>query len=78
MTIKEFIEEWEKNPNKELAKAVIEGKDVWSNDACRGYIIKAMKELDYKEDEIREIVKHLYSVFDFITVTEAEEIYHNF
>ncbi len=39
--------------------------DKWSNNACRGYIIKAMESCGYKSKDIRKVLMELYEVFDF-------------
>ena len=49
--------------------------DRWSNNACRGYVIKAMESCGYKSKDIREILIELYEVFDFRSVKEAADYY---
>lgn len=49
--------------------------DVWSNDACRGYVIWAMENCDFKPEEIKQVITELYEVFDFKTVEEAASHY---
>lgn len=39
--------------------------DVWSNDACRGYVIMAMQDCGFSHEDIRRVVRQLYEVFDF-------------
>ena len=45
----------------------------WSNNACRGYVIKAMENCGFKSKDIRQVLTELYEVFDFCAVEEAEE-----
>ena len=40
----------------------------WSNDACRGYVIKAMENCGFKSKDIRQVLTELYEVFDFCAV----------
>ena len=47
----------------------------WKNSACLGYIIRAMENLDFEEDEINLVTSELREVFDFVSVEEAEQIY---
>jgi hypothetical protein len=47
----------------------------WSNYACLGYAILGAKKLGYDDEKISELVKAIYSEFDFKTVAEAEKIY---
>ena len=52
------------------------GED-WSNDACRGYVIKAMENRGFDKKEIQQVVAALYEVFDFCAVEEAAEYFEN-
>ena len=49
----------------------------WSNDACRGYAIKAMEDCNFSEEEIRNVVNSMDELFDLLTVGEAATIYNN-
>lgn len=51
--------------------------DVWSNDACRGYVIMAMQDCGFSHEDIRRVVNQLYGVFDLYTLNEAEQKYYN-
>ena len=52
-----------------MAKSLQEIQDMltdkWSNNACRGYVIKAMESCGYKSKDIRKVLMELYEVFDF-------------
>lgn len=50
--------------------------DMWSNDACRGYVIMAMQDCGFSHKDIRHVVRQLYEVFDFHTISEAEQKYN--
>lgn len=50
---------------------------VWSNGACRGYVIYAMENCGFSSEDIRRVVGELHYVFDFKTLGEAEEHYQN-
>lgn len=43
----------------------------WSNDACRGYVIKAMENCGFHAKDIHQVLVELYEVFDFCAVEEA-------
>lgn len=64
-----------------MAKSLQEIQDMltdkWSNNACRGYVIKAMESCGYKSKDIREILIELYEVFDFCSVEEAADYYEH-
>ena len=49
----------------------------WSNNACRGYVIKAMESCGFKPKDIQKVVTELYEVFDFCAVKEAADYYEN-
>lgn len=49
----------------------------WSNNACRGYVIKAMENCGFKSKDIRQVLTELYEVFDFCAVEEAAHYYEN-
>lgn len=47
----------------------------WSNGACRGYVISAMKSAGFAHEDIRRVMGELRWVFDTISIKEAEECY---
>lgn len=47
----------------------------FNNDACKEYVLLALKALGYKNDQICEILEELYRQFDEVTVSEAEQKY---
>ena len=47
----------------------------WSNNACCGYVIKAMENCGFKPKDIRQVLTELYEVFDFCAVEEAAHYY---
>lgn len=47
----------------------------WSNGACRGYVIMAMENCGFTDDDIRRVMAELYELFDFNTLAEAEAHY---
>lgn len=49
-----------------------------NNDSCRGYVIQALKNLNYDPEEIEKIIDEMHFVFDVATVQVAEEIYFKF
>ena len=48
-----------------------------SNDACRGYVILAMRELGYKGEDIEKVVDALYGIFDLNSEEQAEQVYND-
>lgn len=49
----------------------------WSNYACFGYTIKSMKELNYTDEQITEVIGKMHYVMDMKSVDEAKDIYTN-
>ena len=47
----------------------------WSNNACRGYVIKAMENCGFSSDDIRRMMAELHELFDFVSLEEAEAHY---
>lgn len=50
--------------------------DRWSNAACCGYAIMAMKSCGFSEEEIKCVVHQLLEEFDFHDAAEAEQAYN--
>ncbi len=48
-----------------------------TNDSARGYIILALKSLDYDNEEIEKILRELRFQFDTVNEITAEEFYNN-
>ena len=46
---------------------------LWSNNACRGYVIYAMENCGFSPNDIRRVVAELYEVFDFRSLEEAQQ-----
>ena len=67
------------NAKKLIMYAIIvkRGGDIMTNDAVRGYVILAMKELGYTKDKIEEVIDELHYTFDTISEYDAEQFYYN-
>lgn len=60
-----------------IRKKVLTMNEEWSNDACRGYVIKAMENCGFHAKDIHQVLVELYEVFDFCAVEEAAHYYEN-
>lgn len=83
MTIKEYLDDLEKLPHKSasgktLKEAMEETTPIWSNEACRGYAVRAMQKAGLDPELIRTVLKQLRWAFDDLTVEEAEQISADF
>lgn len=47
----------------------------WSNEACKGYLIIAMRECGFADNQIKEVLEELDSTFDEITIEMAIKKY---
>lgn len=72
MTIKDFREKF---GDQRMFEFMSQATDIWSNDVCMGYVIVALRELDYPEEEIKRITAALRDAFDQLTVDEAAQAY---
>lgn len=72
MTISELKEKKVHLPQK-LADLLNSQTEIWTNEACYGYCIHAMQNVGYSEDAIQNMIRHLHSAFEELTVAEAEE-----
>lgn len=52
--------------------------EIWSNDACKGYAIVAMRSAGLNPREIRKVVIRLERVFDEMSISEAEQTAYKF
>jgi hypothetical protein len=60
-----------------IRKKVLTMNEEWSNDACRGYVIKAIENCGFHANDINQVLVELYEVFDFCAVEEAAHYYEN-
>lgn len=48
---------------------------LWSEGACRGYVIAAMERCGFKPTDIDRMMQELHEVFDSLTLDEAQRLY---
>lgn len=53
---------------------VLEQFSVWNNNACVGYVMKALESVDIPVADKEKVIEALESIIDEYTVEEAEEI----
>ena len=49
----------------------------YDNNACQGYIIRALQDLKYSREQIKEVLNNLRFQFDELTSQEAKHIWIN-
>nr|WP_176705033.1 DUF2239 family protein [Bacillus sp. JAMB750] len=48
----------------------------WSNNACLGYAIAAAKKNGFSDEQIKNLIRSMYSEMDSTNINEAKEIYN--
>ncbi len=61
-----------------FAEAALDTTDIWSNDACKGYAIRACKSLGYSREQTKTLLQAMGWAFDDISVDEAVLEYVDF
>ena len=51
-------------------------QEKWNNAACLGYTLKALKALNYSENEIEKILSEMGKQFDYLSIEDAAELYN--
>lgn len=77
MTVKNYIEKNKVLPDG-LQDTLLEQTSIWTNEACRGYVIKALERMEKPKDEIEMVISSLNAVFDDFSVEEAEKTWYSF
>lgn len=74
MTISKYLEKNKVLP-QELQGMLLTQTDIWTNEACCGYVIKALEDCGKSKEEIYNVLDGLRQAFSNFSVEEAEEIY---
>lgn len=77
MTVKDYIEKNKALPD-ELQAVLLEQTNIWTNEACRGYVIKVLERMEKSKEEIEKVISNLNASFDEISIEEAEQAWRNF
>lgn len=48
-----------------------------TNDTVRGYVILAMRNLNYKGEDIEKVIDELHYIFDTTDESQAEKVYND-
>ena len=78
MKVAEYIQKNKEAMPLELAEMLTQETRIWSNDACYGYVIIAMRNAGYKEKDIDTMIRYLHSAFEEYMVEEAEKEWINY
>ena len=78
MKVSEYTEKTRATMPAELAELMLQESSIWSNDACYGYMIAAMEKAGYSREKIIEMIHHLHSSFEELSVEDAEAKWQNY
>lgn len=73
-TIKAFLNALDKAPGAKYKDVILQASYVWSNEACQGYALQALKDAGVDEATRLRVMNELYWAFDRLTVEEAEAL----
>ena len=62
---------------KKWSESLAENTEVWSNDAVKGYVLKAMRDAKLRTSTIDKVLICLHYAFDAMTVEEAKSYYYD-
>ena len=74
MTVSEYLKGNEKLPT-ELAEMLANSVSIWSNGACYGYLIEAMRRAGFEDSVICKVRSCMKAAMDDLTVEEAEGVW---
>lgn len=60
--------------SEEQLNIMLDNFDIWNNNACIGYVVKALENVDIPVAKKDEIIENLEKVFDRYNVGEAQEM----
>ena len=81
MTVKQYIDSMSKAKRTELAgqpslmETMLEQTDIWSNNACRGYLVSACIGMGMERKQIDQLMDSLTAAFDNLSIEDAEAQY---
>ena len=78
MKVAEYIQKNKEAMPPELAEMLTQETSIWSNDACYGYMIIAMRNAGYKEKDIDTMIRYSHSAFEEYSVEEPEREWINY
>jgi hypothetical protein len=78
MTIAAYLRQVKQaTENSSFLEAMQEATDIWSNGACKGYVISAAIAAGLDKQQTGRLIDALEAAFDEMTVDEAERLYQD-
>ena len=84
MTIGQYLDDLQKLPEYKndkgaaLKDTMLNITQVWSNYACKGYALHAMREAGLEPEQISEVLRQMSYAFNDKTVDEMEQFYDRY
>lgn len=81
MTINNYLDGLPKmamNDGRTLRETMADSCEIWSNDACKGYAILAMRAAGLKKPQIKKVLQEMRWTFDEVSIEKAEQAYIDF
>lgn len=78
MRVAEFVKKNNEVLPKELAELLNQEQSIWTNEACRGYMITALENAGMNREGIMDMLRYLSRAFDELSVEEAEQKWRSF
>lgn len=77
MKLTEYIQKCTTQMPSALAERNLSETSIWTNDACYGYCIIALKAAGYSADQIDAVLHFLHLAFEDYSVEDAEKKWIN-
>jgi hypothetical protein len=77
MTVAEFVKKLKDVP-KDFAEELMEVQPIWTNAACRGYMIAALENVGMGREAIIKMMRGLGQAFEDLSVEAAEQKWREF
>ena len=80
MTIKDYLQKVKSANLNETGfiDAMMEATEIWSNDACEGYFIRAAQLAGLNQDTIKDVLNAFNTAFEEVSIDEAANIYRKY
>ncbi len=77
MTVKQYREKCQARGDDKFYEFMETALEIWSNDACIGYMIVAAQDAGLNQEQIRSLVSEVKGALDALSLDEAAERYRH-
>lgn len=80
MTIKDYLQKVKSaNLNETgFTDTMMEATEIWSNDACEGYFLRAAQLVGLNQDTIKNVLSAFNTAFEEVSIDDAADIYRKY